>query len=54
MHGLIGPKNVSRGDTSAISADIECFGEFDEFSAGYIRSSQEDGDLEAKAGRAPG
>src|SRR5881396_3346315 len=43
MNCLIGPKNVSRGDTSASSADIECFGEFDEFSARYICSSQEDG-----------
>jgi len=49
MNCLIGPQNVSRGDTSASGANVESLSELDEFSAGRICSSHEDGHLETNA-----
>jgi len=45
MHDLIRTQHVGRGDAGTYSADVERFGELDEFSPGSICSAQEDGHL---------
>jgi len=52
MDDLIGPQDVSGGDTSASSADIQGFSEFHEFGARKIGSPQKNGDLETDSRRA--
>jgi hypothetical protein len=54
MNCLIGSKNVSRGNTGPVGADIEGFGEFNELGARDIRTAQEDGHLQANTRRASG
>jgi hypothetical protein len=42
VHELIGPKNVRRGDASAIGTDIKGLGQFDEFCSRGVGSAYED------------
>lgn len=54
MHDLIRPNDVRGRNTCASSADIEGLGELDEFGAGGVGAADEDGHLQANAGRASG
>jgi hypothetical protein len=54
MNCLIGSKNVCRGNTGPVGADIEGFGEFNELGARDIRTAKEDGHLQANTRRASG
>src|SRR5580704_19658553 len=49
VNELIGPKNVSRGDAGAISADIKGLGQFDEFCSGGVGPAYEDRHLQTEA-----
>ena len=53
IDNLIGAQNVGRSDTSTDGADIEGFGEFNEFGARSIRPANENGNLKANARRKP-
>jgi hypothetical protein len=45
MDCLIRPKDVCGDNTGAMSANIECFCEFDKLGSRYIRSPHKDGHL---------
>jgi hypothetical protein len=49
---LVGAKVMSRGDTSARSADVEGLRELNELDTGSVHSPKENGYLEANAWRA--
>jgi len=52
MNRLIGLEDVRGSNAGPISTDIESLGQFNELGPRDICSSQEDGNLQPKAGRA--
>jgi hypothetical protein len=54
VYDLIRPNDVRRRNTCASSADIEGLGELNKFGARGVGAADEDGHLQAKAGRASG
>lgn len=49
MDELIRPEHVGRGNTGAMGADIEGFGELDEFGTGGVGAADEDRHLQTEA-----
>jgi len=54
MNNLIGPDDMRRRNTGPGGADIEGLGEFDELGARDVSATNENGNLQTNAGRAPG